>query len=251
MFLITRAFENQQYTWKPICWYKCSNKVVNFQLTLSVIGRKQILTWPLSKLIQFTVILFQSNFENTMCTIHLCKSWNPKFLTHATKSLHRHCIYEMIWWFGGKKKKKKRKKQKTNSKDIQGNLHLSTKSVNGRKVDSAPDCERLAQLWLLVHQVAGREMPQVGDALHFGNLPQEQNKVIFPHLLLNPRQFRGLRRQEKRVLTCLEQRHGSQVSHSCVNSWQLWAPEERCQVTRLHGPLSTLQDLPPVEGLGT
>lgn len=114
MFLITRAFENQQYTWKPICWYKCSNKVVNFQLTLSVIGRKQILTWPLSKLIQFTVILFQSNFKNTMCTIHLCKSWNPKFLTHATKSLHRHCIYEMIWWFGGKNKKKKRKGESKN-----------------------------------------------------------------------------------------------------------------------------------------
>lgn len=98
MFLITGAFENQQYTWKPICWHKCSNKVVNFQLTLSIIGRKQILTWPLSRLIQFTVTLLQSSYENAVCRIHHCKSWNSKFLTHATKSLPRHCIYKMILW---------------------------------------------------------------------------------------------------------------------------------------------------------
>lgn len=164
MFHVTGAFENQQYIWKPICWHKCSNKVVNLQLTLSIIGRKQILTWPLSRLIQFTVILLQSNYENTVCRIRHCESWNSKFLTHATKSLHRHCIYKMILW------------KISNSKDIEENLHLFAKHVSGRKTDSAPGCERLALLWVILRQVVGRAMLQRGKCLALWGFAPETNQ---------------------------------------------------------------------------
>lgn len=60
--------------------------------------RKRILTWPLSRLIQFTAILLQSSYENAVCRFHHCKSWDSKCLTHTRKPLHRHCIHKMILW---------------------------------------------------------------------------------------------------------------------------------------------------------
>lgn len=156
-------------------------------------------------------------------------------IPHTTVSLHSHCVYKMIWW------------NNSNNKE-----NLFARCVNRRKVDSAPGYGRLAQLWLIfLIQVVSREMPQVGGALHSGVLLQKQNKVISTHLLLNSRWPGSVKRQGRGVLNYLERRHVRQVSHSCATSWQLLAPGERYQLTRICGPPGSLQDLPSLVGWDT
>lgn len=159
MFLITRAFENQQYTWKPICWHKCSNKAVNFQLTLSIIGRKHILTWPLSRLIQFTVILLQSSSENAVCRFRHCESRNSKFLTHATKPSHRQWVYKMILW------------KNSNSKDIE-EIFICLQNVwTGEKLTQLPAVKALpCSEWCCAEQPAG-QCCERENALFSGDSP--------------------------------------------------------------------------------
>lgn len=81
--------------------------------------------------------------------------------------------------------------------ETEENLHLFAKCVNGRKADSAPGCERLALLWVILRQVVGRAMLQRGKCLALLGFAPETNQSDTPCSALELRTVWGTKGKEE------------------------------------------------------